>query len=335
MQRRPNVRALTRAGSCLMTTLLTLAVAATSPRAQTPPAPSLDDQASAIYDRAAAAGDDPAALTAALADIEALAAAHPEHAPSQYVRGILLSALSRPADALAAYEAALAIRPDFSEALYNAGVVLLNLGREDEALDHFDRASAADPTLLDAWFNAGQLLYNRRDYPGALDRWSHGRSAAPDDFDLAKKVLQAQNALGLWDAARATRDDLLRIWHTSSDPAVRGLTDYVFDQFPVGDEWVYAYETLDPSGDLYNVYLFDCTRNDTIVRSVRLESSAVIREMGHPYILGVQLPDSHTTLPIGFDSLPDYATLRPIVIDVIGRLQRGEDLGGATSTPSP
>jgi tetratricopeptide (TPR) repeat protein len=278
-----------------------------------------------ILEEAEKSPRDQALLGKLLTEIDGEIAGAPRFAVNHYVRGWLLSRLGRPEEAVEAYAKAIEIDPTFASAHYNAGVVLAKLGRVEEALKHWYAASEIDPTLVDALYNAGQAHYNRKEFAEALDRWSKAHVLAPDDFDVAKKVLQAENALGDRAAAAKARETVFQIWRTSADPAVRRLTEYVFDQFDVGKAHVYAYETFEPNGDLYYVYTFKVVGPDgKLAGSVQLESSAVIRELGTPYILGVTTGSRHEGHQT-FKVLPAYDTLIPIVTKLV------EERFGATA----
>lgn len=257
----------------------------------------------------------------AIEQVDVLIAAEPAYPPNYYARGLLTSGLGRYEEALEAYQTAVTLDPSFADAHYNGGVVLTYLLREAEAIDWFVAATVADPTMIDAYYNAGQVYYNLGQYDSALAQWSPARTLAPDDFDVVKKVMQAQIASGLYDEAWVTRGDLFRIWRTSPYPEINTMVDYVFDQFDVDGQWIYAFETFEPSGDLYYVYVFEVTINGQIVRTVALESSAVIREMGSPYVIGIQEETGHYNTGIFFSELPAYGDLRPVIMDVIRQAQ--------------
>ena len=262
----------------------------------------------------------------AIEQIDLLIATEPGHPPNYYARGLLTSGLGRYQEAVDAYQTAVTLDPDFADAHYNGGVVLTYLMREAEAIDWFVAATVAEPTMIDAYYNAGQVYYNLGQYESALAQWALARAVAPDDFDVVKKVMQAQIASGLFDDAWVTRDDLFRIWRTSPYPEINSMVDYVFDQFDVDGQWIYAFETFEPAGDLYYVYVFEVTHNGDIVRTVALESSAVIREMGSPFVIGIQEETSHYNTGIFFSELPTYQELRPVIIDVIRQAQTDRPL---------
>jgi tetratricopeptide (TPR) repeat protein len=274
--------------------------------------------ARAILEQAKAARDRGSAERS-LTQIDQLLAKNPKAAYAHYVRGWILAGLERREDALAAYTTATKLDPKLAEAWFEAGVTYSDLGKDEVAIEMWEKSFKIDPKAVNVAYNLGQAYYNKKDYKRALDRWNAAHKLAPDDFDAAKKILQTHNALGDEKAAKAARDEVFRLWRTSTDPRVRGLTQYIFDQFDVGKVRVMAFETFDPKGDLYYVYTFVMVgEGNKRLGSVNLESSAVIREMGKPYIIGMdRLDRSHGNTGIVFEKLPRYAELKPIIIEVI------------------
>ncbi len=270
-----------------------------------------------ILERAMAG--DRAVRQRALVEVETVLARNDQDAEAHYARGWILSRLDRAEDAVKAYDRAFALDPTLAAAAYNAGVVLSNaLHRDRDGVAHFDRALAADPKLADAAYNAGQAYYNLQDFRTAAERWQAAAALAPDDFQTAKKLVQAYRALGDDAAAARWRDRVFVLRMTSRDPQVAKLKDYVFDQFAVGKLKVFAAETFDTSGDLAYVYRFDVYDGDRRLGSVNLETSAVIREAGVPYLLGMDKPSLHRQLGQVWKTLPSYKDLKPLVVKAIG-----------------
>jgi tetratricopeptide (TPR) repeat protein len=203
------------------------------------------------------------------------------------------------------------------------GILLLGAAMGDEmtrfAEDaaRFDAQLKAEPANVDAAYNAAQAYYNLGKMGLALERWRHAQKLAPDDFDIAKKVLQATYGAGHAAEIPAAHAAVLALWKKSSDARVRGLKEFVFDQFHLGQTLVMANETLAPSGDLYDVYNFKLYDSaNKLVGIVHLESSQYGRETGVPFVVGVTTPARHLTKNIMFKSLPPYAELKQIVAKV-------------------
>ena len=271
----------------------------------------------AIFEMSESAPRDAAVQKKALAAIDAEIAKQPKEALGHFVRGKILTRLGRDADSLAAYDEAVRLDAKLANAQYNAGIVLGRLGRKKEAAERFDLALEIEP-LPDAAYNAGQAYYDLKDFETALKRFERAHKLAPGDFDSARKVMQAQMALGREKDAWKTRETVLKIWKKSSDPAVRQRRDYVLEQFEIGGLHVMAAETLAPAEELAYIYTFKVYgAQDKLLGSVQLETSAVIREMGWPYLMGVSKPKSHQATGIGFKSLPRYSEVRETAVKLI------------------
>jgi tetratricopeptide (TPR) repeat protein len=276
-----------------------------------------ESAAERILGRATEAENDPDRLRDLLAEIEGEIAAHPADASAHYTRAWILSHVGRDEDAVAEYAEASRLDPTLADAHYNAGCVLADLGRVDEALRQWTLAVEADSNHVDALYNAAQYRYNRKEYADALALWSRAMRLTPGDFGTAKKVLQAENALGEWGAAAEARKVVFELWRTSEDAKVRGLKQYCFDQFDVAGTHVYAYETFEPSGEKYQLYAFRVTEAETTIATVALESSPDLRRQGNAYGLTATGRMVALETPVSFAELPRYEALRPMVVKLI------------------
>ncbi|TMQ20110.1 MAG: tetratricopeptide repeat protein [Deltaproteobacteria bacterium] len=154
-----------------------------------------DSEARAILDKAIKNERDKKVLDESLAALDRLLAKTAKDPEAHYARGWVLSRLERPAEAVAEYDQALAIDPKLADAAYNAGVVLGGLKKEKEAVVYFDRALAINPKFVDAAYNAGQGYYNLKDFVHAAERWIAAEKLAPEDFAVARKLVQVHHAL--------------------------------------------------------------------------------------------------------------------------------------------
>jgi tetratricopeptide (TPR) repeat protein len=290
-------------GSILLAALWSSAVGVAAPQRQKSPA-------LAILKAAMEKEKDAAALAKALADLDAVIAKQPKDPDALYARGWVLAHLGRSDQAVAAYDQAFEIDKTLASASYNAGVVLAETGRQKEALMRFDRALAADPKLIDAAYNAGQGYYNVKDFAKAAERWETASRLAPDDFDVAKKLVQTYVALGKDAEAARARARVFALKKAAKDPKLAAMKSYVYDQFDLGAHHIYVYETFDTSGDLAYVYKFVVTYQDKPLGSVNLETSAVVRELGTPFILGMDKPGKHISLGKTWKQPPPYKVIR-------------------------
>ncbi len=236
-----------------------------------------------------------------------------------HTRARVLSALGRDSEALEAHLAALEIDPALAAAHYSAGVLLANSGREDDAIRRWEETVRLDPAHADALYNLGQAMYNRGRFQAALERWRAARVLAPKDFEIAKKLAQAHNALGQPDDADRALEDLVQLWRSSPDARVRALSDVIFDQFAVAGYPVLVHETLRPAHlDLWEITSFRASNRDgKLVLSVQLESGEYGRERGVPFLLSVRTARGYRVLEIAFDAKPPYRQLKPLALKVL------------------
>ena len=283
--------------------------------APTPARAEQDSEGIAILKVAMAKEKDPAALEQALTELDLVVKKDPKQADAHYARGWVLSRLQKPDLAVAAYDKAFTLDKRLADAAYNAGVVLAGAGKGKESVVRFDRALAADPKHVDAAYNAGQGYYDLKQFAKAAERWTTAGKLAPDDFNSAKKLMQAYMALGKNAEAMKAREKVFALKKAAKDPGLVKMKSYVFDQFDVGKFHIFVYEAFDTGGDLAYVYQFQVTDKDRPIGSVNLETSAEIREQGVPFVLGMDIGDKHTTFSDkAWKSQPAYKEVKAIAI---------------------
>src|SRR5262249_20209062 len=196
------------------------------------------------------------------------------------------------------------------------------LGRHADALAAWQAAVRADPDHRDANYNAGQALYNLGDFGKALAHWRRGLELGPEDFFVLKKIVQAENALGL-DAA-ATKARLLEVWRASADPDVRRQQSFVFDQFDAGGWRVMSVELLgDPlpiDADVMRFVVED--RPGHVAFTIRIETSAYARSRGTPFVVSVSDATEYKVVD-SYKELPPYHDLRGRVRRLLESIRPG------------
>jgi hypothetical protein len=127
--------------------------------------------------------------------------------------------------------------------------------------------------------------------------WERARRAMPEDFDAAKKVVQALSALARADEAERAMEEVRRTFRASTDVAVKRQVQVVIDQLVVGGRKVMVQEALaSTSPDLHyhwTALVFDAEGKKPVF-SVQLESSAYGRETGLPFLSGISRADRCT-----------------------------------------
>lgn len=155
-------------------------------------------------------------LKAALAGVEHVLAAMPEHAPALALRGHILLDAGLVPDALPTLETALARGPQLLGARHNLGVCLQELGRHAEAVAAFEAVLAVEPDNAEAAYNRCRSLLAQGLSAGALAAFEVRRrlpswQGTPDGAELEsltqgpgrRVLLTAEQGLG--DAIQFSR----------------------------------------------------------------------------------------------------------------------------------
>jgi tetratricopeptide (TPR) repeat protein len=245
----------------------------------------------------------------------------PTNATHHAYLGIVLKLSGRRDEALAAYGKAIALDPKLSMAYYNRGVLEGEAGQTDKAVADFLKAAEVNPTDADATYNAGQALYNLGRFAEARELWLRTNKLEPGNTKTVRKIIQAFYAEKKYAEAKPYLAEVIRLHQESKDPAERKTRYFCIDQFKVGGLSVMANEAYEKSGDLYYHYAFYVyDAKQQFVQSINLESSAGIRAMGTPYVMGADLAGgTHATYGRFFKELPEYATVKDLVIEMLNK----------------
>ena len=266
-------------------------------------------QAIEILERAIANQKSKASLTAALAELDALIAKNPKDADAHYARGWILSRTKKDDEAVAAYDKAFELDARLADAAYNAGVVLGRMGNAKEAVIRFERTLKVNKKHVDAAYNAGQSYYDLEDFANAAARWETAAKLAPDDFQIAKKLVQAYVALAKAPKIKTARARVFAMWKAGKDPD--GTKSYVHDQFKAGKYHIYVHEGFDP-GDVGFVYQAKITAGDKQLGTIVLEPT------GSQYVITVAKGSEKATLSQhAYKRAPDYSAFKALAQKLI------------------
>lgn len=237
----------------------------------------------------------------------------------QLSRGRLLGQLGRHEEAVAAFRAAIALDNGSAEPHHLLGLALSELGRDSEAIAEWQSAIAANPSLVDVHYNIAQAHYNHREFDQALASWRRAFELDPSDFLTLRKVVQAQNALGLYSEAEATREQLGALWRSSSDPRARLIHEYVSDQFSLGPFTVQVFETVNPRDpNFYAIYTFRVYDREGLAVPIEIivETSDYAAQSGTPFVLGMLQGGQFKVLGTTAQ-LPPYAEIKATASQLI------------------
>jgi transposase len=141
----------------------------------------------------------------------------------------------------------------------------------------------------------------------------------PDNYGSTSLHLQLNYALGKHTDTEKIKSKLKKIRDTSSVDSIRNLQEFQFDKFNYKNYQIIAMESFDRPDSLYyhwTMYVVD--ENNGLIKTINLESSRGIRELGIPYMVGIDKYTAseriHVTTKVSFKKLPDYSEMKRIVI---------------------
>ena len=115
----------------------------------------------------------------ALAELDAVLAAEPQHLDAWCHRAVALAGLGRDAESLAAADHVLAADPSHGAAWFHRGHALERLRRFGQAQSAFERLLALQPQHAEAWFRLGQLQQRQGHLSTALANLDQALALAP------------------------------------------------------------------------------------------------------------------------------------------------------------
>ncbi|HOX51621.1 MAG TPA: hypothetical protein PKY05_09045 [Fibrobacteria bacterium] len=198
------------------------------------------------------------------------------------------------------------------------GFILQESSHPKEAAEHFVLAAQLDSSRSDYLHRAGLSLYDLGRFAEAAS-WFHSEwKRDTQSYAATSLLMESHYRAGRDDLGEAWKPRLVAIWKKSTDPTLRQLGFFQFDEFAHKQLRAIATENFQPEGELYyhwSVHIQDPSGKR--IKSVNLESSAALREMGTPYIVGVDQYEAtgktHRTTNIGFGKLPTYREFKDLV----------------------
>ncbi len=237
-------------------------------------------------------------------------------ASDHVVRGRVLAALGRHAEAAGSFRAALSLDDSSEEAHYLLGVALGADGDHAGAIAAWQRVLATSPGDPDTLYNIGQahfMLANHADALAAFEQCG--------DFASLRKIAQCLYALGRFEEGQAARDRVRGAWREARDPRVRLVTEFVFDQFDGAGFRVHAVEPLHHETVLLAFRAVgDGDRG--LGLAVTVETSEVARQAGTPFVLAVSSPNGYRVIGASAE-IPAYARLRDDVVRLLAEAVKG------------
>ena len=168
-------------------------------------------------------------------------------------------------------------------------------------------------------YSLANVYFNNDDYIAARKYFEICDSINNEVYPVISCLIRIRYRQNDLDMIEDLKKRLRLVRKSSDDERLISLQRFTIDTFRHGDLNIFVEESFDLSGALYYHWIFRiCDNEGKFIKSVNLESSSVLRELGTNYIVGMDRFENnrriHQTTNIGFKELPEYSIMKNIVI---------------------
>ncbi len=144
----------------------------------------------------------------------------------------------------------------------------------------------------------------------------------PNVYPVVSCLIQINYRNEVYQDVDILKQRLREIQKKTNDERIKSLPWFVIDTFNYEEYKIVVQEAFELSGDLYYHWIFNIyDGSGSFIKRVNLESSAVLRDFGIKYIIGIdQFKNNrriHDTTNISFEELPGYPVMKGFVIKEI------------------
>ena len=184
-------------------------------------------------------------------------------------------------------------------------------------------------------YSLANIYFDKNDYTKARKYFEICDAIDDQVYPVVSCLIRIKYRQEDFENIEKLKQRLRTIKQNSKDKRIIELSRFTIDTFIYKDYHIFVEESFNLSGILYYYWTFRIyDTNDNFIRSVNLESSLALREMGTAYIVGIDRFEKdrriHQTTNITFTKLPDYGVMKNIVIEEI---EKGLDVGATGVYP--
>lgn len=263
--------------------------------------------------------EDAARLTARILALE------PRHTEALYLKGTILAASGRLAEAEQVLQQAVDLQPDAVPAVIGLAEVRSRLGKADLAVQTFERGLVARPGEPVLLFQLAQLLAKRQDFKGALERLRAipQDRYPPDYFEVLGRTLVSAGDLA---GAQTAYQQYLQL-HPNSVKTLQTLSAIALKRGIKNEAWDYiarARKLAPNSAQVVFAFAGVSLENYLVSEAIMALRLLLLREPDNPdylLMLGNSVLESATEFSRAVDYFSRYVELRPD--DALGHMMLG------------
>jgi Tfp pilus assembly protein PilF len=192
----------------------------------------------------------------------------------------------------------------------------------DKAIDYYLEALKHDSTDFFTNYSIANIFFDNDDYVNAQKYFEICDEINDQIYPVVSCLIRIKYRHGDLENIEKLKQRLREIKQESDNENIRRLGRFTIDVFTYNDYIIFAEESFNLSGTLYYHWVFRIhDKNENFLRSVNLESSVGLRQMGTAYIIGIDIFEQnrriHHTTNVGFTELPEYNVMKNYVIQDI------------------
>jgi tetratricopeptide (TPR) repeat protein len=209
------------------------------------------------------------------------------------------------------------------------GKIYENRNNIETAINYYLKSLEYNSTDFNTNYALANIYFDDGDYENADRYFEECDKINNQLYPVVNCLIRIKYKQNNLERVEELKGRLRKIKQNTDNENLNKLSRFTIDTFTYENFHIFVEESFDLSGDLYYHWVFRiCDNNDNFIRSVNLESSLVLRELGTNYIVGIDRYESdrriHQTTGIGFNELPDYSVMKKIVIE---EMEKGLDVG--------
>jgi len=192
----------------------------------------------------------------------------------------------------------------------------------EKAIEYYLEALKYNSMDFHTNYSIANIYFDNDDYINAQKYFEVCDSINNEIYPVISCLIRIKYRYEDLDNIEILKQRLRAVKQDSDNENIRRLTRFTIDTFTYKDYHIFVEETFDLSGILYYHWVFRIVDNNgNFLRSVNLESSLGLRQMGNAYIIGVDIFEQdrriHHTTNIAFAELPEYNVMKNYVIEEI------------------
>ncbi|MDR2951033.1 MAG: tetratricopeptide repeat protein [Prevotella sp.] len=226
------------------------------------------------------------------------------------------------------YKKAMSSNPPSEKAYYMIGAIYAGQDDMKNALEAFyiakNKIVKDKELLVTVLYNIGKMEFDFGRYTKAVEAYEELIENMPDDYYSYEKLVQCNNALGLYDQANSYKSRLYNAYKAGQLVSGSISNNFCIDQFQVGGNDVFAYERYEePSNQsiIKNIF-YVMNKEGEVESSVSMEYIPSTEVAKGEYKFTMTKGENHYTFDKTFPDNVSYSTIRPYVEDIItGKVQ--------------